>query len=388
MLGGGISGLATALELAERGHDVRVFEARARPGGRLHTVQIGESTVELGGTRFAKDHHRTLRWIRRMGLETVPMYPDRGRLVRLEADRRVLGPDARFIAPWRFHDLMIHPESWPEGRSRLRSSVRGALSNLLGEPDWLRVEGGNQQLPERMAARLGARIVYDAAVRRVVRRGADYELTLATDERSERWECDRVVLAVPLATLDTIEFEPALPAGRRDLIESIATQPAMKTFARVSARSILSRERLNGFGCTSDGGELWQPSLGRTSGDVTLLHYVQGRAAAPYLAAAPSIGHSASLEVLFRAFPGSREAIVEASTFSWVDEQWSRGAQALISSREIRTALAQPVGGLHFAGEYTTGGWANDALASAERVVEEITTERRIRQARAEATAN
>lgn len=48
MLGAGITGLTAAYRLAQRGHDVRVFEASARVGGAIRTEIDGEWLVEAG----------------------------------------------------------------------------------------------------------------------------------------------------------------------------------------------------------------------------------------------------------------------------------------------------------------------------------------------------
>jgi len=49
IIGGGISGLAAASTLAQRGiKDFRILEARKRLGGRISTVSIGGSKAELG----------------------------------------------------------------------------------------------------------------------------------------------------------------------------------------------------------------------------------------------------------------------------------------------------------------------------------------------------
>lgn len=52
VVGAGLAGLTAAYRLHQRGHDVHVYEARQRPGGRVLSVKIGESYDELGGENF------------------------------------------------------------------------------------------------------------------------------------------------------------------------------------------------------------------------------------------------------------------------------------------------------------------------------------------------
>lgn len=54
VLGAGLAGLATAYELGKRGYDVRVLEARQRPGGRCFTVRRGSVSEEIGSTQTAE----------------------------------------------------------------------------------------------------------------------------------------------------------------------------------------------------------------------------------------------------------------------------------------------------------------------------------------------
>lgn len=49
VIGAGLSGLTTAYRLRKLGYPVEVYEARNRPGGRVHTVRFGNSYEELGG---------------------------------------------------------------------------------------------------------------------------------------------------------------------------------------------------------------------------------------------------------------------------------------------------------------------------------------------------
>src|SRR5262245_5575354 len=58
IVGGGLSGLAIAFDLAARGFDPTVLEASERPGGRIHTVRAPFQDglyVEAGATHVVPD---------------------------------------------------------------------------------------------------------------------------------------------------------------------------------------------------------------------------------------------------------------------------------------------------------------------------------------------
>ena len=48
VIGAGIAGLTTAYRLEQQGVDVELYEARARVGGRILTVQVNDQMGELG----------------------------------------------------------------------------------------------------------------------------------------------------------------------------------------------------------------------------------------------------------------------------------------------------------------------------------------------------
>lgn len=48
IIGGGISGLAAALELARKGISTTVLESKKRFGGRIHTIRHRGIPIELG----------------------------------------------------------------------------------------------------------------------------------------------------------------------------------------------------------------------------------------------------------------------------------------------------------------------------------------------------
>jgi monoamine oxidase len=72
VVGAGISGLVAAYELERLGHSVEVLEGRLELGGRIRTHRFLPGRpgpcVELGAMRVPITHHRTMRYIRELGL--------------------------------------------------------------------------------------------------------------------------------------------------------------------------------------------------------------------------------------------------------------------------------------------------------------------------------
>lgn len=374
IVGGGIAGLAAAWALRRLGHDVHVFEAQDRPGGRIHTVGIGSHVVEAGAARFSDRHLRALYWIDMLGLGLEPMYPAQGRLVRLEGSRRAIGQDAASLSSDDVHLLVSEPSEWNGQFGSRASRVRNLIVNSLSRPTWYRIKGGNAQLPRRIAQELGDAVSYHSPVTAIHQNERHVEISYLRDGEAHTRRFDRCILATPPTTHDDIDIRPALSDSKVKHAGETTTQPAARTFVLLRDRSVIERERLSGFGSTDEGFEIWQPSFSSGSGDMTLVFYAQGEAARPLIDLDDASRDQLSMEMLERVFPGVQERTVETKTYCWVSNPWARGAQTLFRGDVTlaRTVMGRPEGRLHFAGEHTSGGWVENALASADRVVEEI----------------
>src|SRR5437868_1902998 len=72
VVGLGIAGLRAATLLEKYGAEVELFEARGRPGGRLHTIDEGGGAVyEAGGEWIDADHLRCIRLLEEFNVEPM-----------------------------------------------------------------------------------------------------------------------------------------------------------------------------------------------------------------------------------------------------------------------------------------------------------------------------
>ncbi|MGA4506391.1 flavin monoamine oxidase family protein [Propionibacteriaceae bacterium G1746] len=72
IIGAGLAGLVAATELADRGRNIVVFEARDRVGGRVESAQLATGDhVDLGGQWVADLHTRMLALVHRMDLNLI-----------------------------------------------------------------------------------------------------------------------------------------------------------------------------------------------------------------------------------------------------------------------------------------------------------------------------
>lgn len=78
VLGAGMSGLSAAFQLARAGHHVQVLEARARPGGKIHTVRspfADGQHAEAGAIFLPAEHSLTIGYVQHFGLPLLTLDP-------------------------------------------------------------------------------------------------------------------------------------------------------------------------------------------------------------------------------------------------------------------------------------------------------------------------
>ena len=102
VVGAGLAGLCAAYELLAAGTEVVVFEARTRPGGRVHTLRepfADDLVAEAGAMSIASSHPTALHYARLFELPLVAFSPPSGAfVVHLRGRRLVIGPGAP--PPW------------------------------------------------------------------------------------------------------------------------------------------------------------------------------------------------------------------------------------------------------------------------------------------------
>ena len=373
VIGAGFAGLAAATELADRGVDVLVLEARDRVGGRVWSDRAGGAVIERGA-EFVLDGYEVLRGhAARFGLELadtgmsyyvreprgVPCTAEElqaaGRAVARAARQKTAGADrleagggdrlrgrsvaevvaATDLSPAAAEAVLARVEiSAALGADRLSAEVLEHAAAFEPLPSH-RIAGGNQRLAEAMAGRLGDRVRLGAEVR-------------SLDELEAR----HVILAVPLPALSRFE----LPGWKRAAIARAEMGHAAKLhvpLARPAATSAVM----------SVPGRYWCWTV--TGNDGVLNCFAGSPGALDRLAVAD--GPATWLESVASLRP-ELELADGAVLTTWPD-----GAYSAAGLDE--QALDAPAGRLHFAGEHTAGPWAGlmeGALRSGIRAAREI----------------
>ncbi len=433
VIGAGLAGLSAADALAAQGHDVVVWEARDRVGGRTLSEQVEGVTIDLGAQWLGPTQHRMHELARRFDLATFPTWTT-GRSVLVDGQQHrtyagtvpLLGPVqlgrmglalrsftrmARTAGPVGGADLAgLDPTTLaqvldgPLGDGAARRVVDTAIRVIFGaEPAelsaaWVaayaaaaggdllelaaidrgaqqtRLVGGTQAFSVALAA--GLDVVLDRPVRRIAR---DTDGVTVTAWSGETIRARHAVCAVPTPLVDTIQHDPPLPHRRTALQQRMPMGATTKVFM-FHDEPFWRSEGLRGEAVLTDGPvQVLFDNSAADGSAACLLAFVTGRAAHDAADRPEEELVQATIAAAERAFGPRAARPQQVRVKQWQLERWSAGCPvanlvpgAMAPSGD---ALRAPVGRLHWAGTETSGDWTGymeGAVASGRRAATEI----------------
>jgi putrescine oxidase len=386
VVGAGASGLTAATDLQRAGLTVAVLEARDRVGGRLHTNDIDGATLEIGGQWVSPDQHALKATLRELGLETFPRYRDGdsvyigrdgrrhrftgevlpvsreserelvrltglldGLVAEMDPERPWAHPQARELDRVSFTRWLELQTEDQEARDNIAlylgpmmltkpahafsalqalqmASSAGSFSNLV-DADFIldeRVVGGLQQVPLRLAERLGDDVHLNQAVRTI--RWSEQGATVLTDDLEVT--ARQVVLAVPPPLIPRIGFEPPLPRRQQQLHQHLSMGLVIKVHA-VYETPFWRADGLSGSAFSPY--ELVHEAYDNTNFEDprgTLVGFVSDEAADGVFARSAEERRQAILTSLSHYYGEQALSPVVYYESDWGSEEWTRGAFA------------------------------------------------------------
>ncbi len=243
VLGAGFAGLRAAVVLTGAGCEVVVVEARHRVGGRVWSdvleVDGAEHVIERGA-EFVLDDYRELRAVaRRHGIGIAPTSmsyyrrdPRQGPDV---TERELVDAATALRRAARAAPPGTSLRSLVEGIDARRDAVETVLARLeltdglsadelaaataldplvdVDTRDSWRVDGGNQRIARALASELVTPVRLDTEVLGLDHRGDTVRVATTGGEV----EADAAIVALPLAVVRTLSFDPAPPASTREV---------------------------------------------------------------------------------------------------------------------------------------------------------------------------
>lgn len=436
VVGAGLAGLAAARRLAAAGRSVRVVEARDRVGGRVHTVQVHGSPVDVGGQWIGPGQTRMYELVEELGLALYPTPGGGKQVLDLDGDvRTYTGTIPRLgllglvqlqallwyiehvrkqiptEAPWESahaeHFDAITVEGWARRhvpslavRRMLRPVVRTVYGADPGELSMLqfvhyaasaggfeklidtaggfqqdRIVGGAQVIAERLAEAVGRDRIHLGLPVSVVRQDADGVVVVAGDQTFTARRC---IVTVPLGILSRVRFEPGLPPMREQLHQRCPMGATVKVIAAYD-RAFWRDRGFSGEAVCTAGPISVTFDATVPDGPPALVAFVVGTPARDWSSRPEDARVRQVLEQMAGWFGDEvlRPSWVVAQ--DWSAEPFSGGCPITLlppgTMSIFGPVLREPVGRLHWAGTETAAactGFMEGAVRSGESAADEV----------------
>jgi monoamine oxidase len=415
--GAGLAGLAAAYELAQRGYQVTVIEARNRHGGRVFTMREPFDDglrVELGGETLGNGYKRFLTYTSKFGIatdeETVDAFRALPMLLKgqfyasgvapnphpygLTGEESKFSPPtllARYFRVWgeslarrpeRASDFdklsvadLLRVEGVSEQALRLMNmslnyndietiSVAGALFDLRrranGGAKIARVRDGNSALPDAFVRELikaGVKINYNTALLSVEHDANGIRAAARSPNgRRATITAEHFVSTLPAIPLRRVRFTPALPDAQLIAIRLLPYTRVTKVFLQAKR----DNWDKNGYGTG-----VWTDTPaerilhlagqpGQPRGIFALWLDGLGTLKPDKMPDAARVKWG--MQTFKEVLPACAADVEKGATVSWHNDRWAGGAYAHFQKNQFAAffpALQKPFGVLHFAGEHT-----------------------------------
>jgi monoamine oxidase len=438
IVGAGVAGLTCALRLEQGGVRAKLFDSWNRVGGRMFTARgmwADDQIVELGGELIDTGHDALRNLATELELTLDPILETAGSGIAQDTwwfgGMRVSDADivtaftpiaaqmamdvasekdeAEFtrideLGLGAYLDSLVDLD--PMLRTLLDVAYVGEYGREIDEqspwnllwlidsetPDPFRVygdsdeafhiQGGNDQVPTRIAERLMSPIALEHRLVRVTEDGMG-AFTLAFDRgmgTTHEETFDRVVFALPFTRLRDVEIVPDLPAEKREIVDMLGMGTNAKLMGQFSDRVWRTTHMASGSVTTDNGLQLlWESSRGQMGSSGILTVFAGGRIGEMIGAGEAEMQMTSRLGSIEEIFPGSMAAYRAASAvrMHWPTVEHTLGSYACFLPGQARFSglEGERVGNLHFCGEHTSvdyQGYMNGGVETGERVAAEI----------------
>ncbi|HEV8416267.1 MAG TPA: FAD-dependent oxidoreductase [Bryobacteraceae bacterium] len=419
--GAGLAGLSAAYELLQSGHQVMVFDARDRPGGRVLTLRdtfAGGQYAEAGAETFGETHTFVQHYVQALHLETIPAW-NYGNLASIiirdsqrsrsnaELSRKYIQPAVKEIgdplAPgWPSADLLrqfdrvsmaellqnrgassdeiamlqiAYSDSWDNGTAPDSALCLLRDEAIARKGASFRIRGGNDQLPQALARSLGARVHYRTTLEHIRQNNRRVSLTVNTSGRRSQVTADYMICAIPFTVLRSIDVSPAFSEGKQRAIRELAYNSVTRVYVQSPTRTWIA-DGLSGYAATDLAiGTVWDCTEGQPGSRGILECYTSGERARRLASLSEPQRIRTAVENLRKVFPGVNSE--KSLSIAWDADPLVKGAFAWFKRDQMATLLphiARPEGRVFFAGEHTSPwfGWMQGALESGNRAAHEV----------------
>ncbi|HXZ79807.1 MAG TPA: FAD-dependent oxidoreductase, partial [Terriglobales bacterium] len=202
---------------------------------------------------------------------------------------------------------------------------------------WGKLRGGNDQLPKAFAARLGHRIHYGAAVKRVTQNKNKVAVSVSRAGKLEEVEADRAVVAIPFSVLRNVELDGSFSPQKRLVISKLRYSPITRLYLQSRSR-FWRGQKLSGYAITDLPLRTIADMSDNQAGTRAILATETSGANARQIAALNRDERIRwGLENVGKVFPEMAENFEGGTSIVWEEEPWSLGASAYYAPGEMTT---------------------------------------------------
>ncbi len=438
IVGGGFSGLAAAKVLHQQGKQFVILEARDRVGGRTYTRRFDDGKyVDLGGQWIGPTQDRMYALAKEHGVEWYETYNEGKNIIDLNKTVRYytgLIPKIDVVSlinidyilkkmesmakriplesPWNSSNAQAYDSITLEAFARKNCKTKNCykviragletvyacelnevsllhalfyirsgtnLNNLLSIQDGAqqhRIKGGMQTLAEKIAWSFQEMIRLKHAVKNINRNGQGY--TVEGDGFS--YEAKHIILAIPPVLVAQINFYPALPLFKTQLLQKMSMGIVGKVLG-VYQRPFW---RDNGFSgqVVSDELSPFQTLFDSSPSDSSygvLLAFCIADRARNFFSQDEETRKRIAIENFAYYFGKEASTPLHYVDHCWANEEWSKGCYAALyptgAWTNFRDALSKPVDNIYWAGTETASVWygyIEGAVRAGERAARQV----------------
>jgi monoamine oxidase len=248
------------------------------------------------------------------------------------------------------------------------------LATTAGGAQEDRFVGGSQLIAQRVADRLGKRVLLNAPVQRIAQHAGGVRVLA----NGVTVEAAQAIVAVPPVLAERIHYSPVLPADRRAMLKALRPGPYVKV------QALYDRPFWRDAGltaqCQSDVGPA-ASTFDNSPPDASkgvILGFIAADAAKAWKQLAPDARRSAYLEELATFIGDAARSPVDYIEKDWSQEPWTRGCPVGSLPPGVLAkhgpGLRAPSGRIHWAGTEAADYWIgymDGAVRAGERAARE-----------------